>query len=110
MNKEEVMVQHTWTEIVHMIFEVLNYQLFELDGHPVSLGKLITGIFMLIVGYALSRRASGEVDRRVLVRMNLDESLRYTMRRLMFYLFVCITTLFTLHTLAVPVTIFTVIG
>ncbi len=110
MNKEEVIVQRTWGELMHMLFEVLNYPLFELDGHPVSLGKLITGMVMLIVGYLVSRRASGEVDRRLLTRMNMDESLRYTMRRFLFYLFVCVTTLFTLHTLAVPVTIFTVIG
>jgi potassium efflux system protein len=110
MNKEEVMVQHTWKEIAQMIFDILNYPLFNLDAIPFSLGKLITGIFLLMLGYAFSRRASGEVDRRVLTRMNMDESLRYTMRRLLFYFFVCITTLFSLHMLAVPVTIFTVIG
>ena len=110
MEKEEILVEHTWGELLHLIFQTLNYPLFELDGHPVSLGKLITGVVMLIMGYWVSRRASREMDRRVLTRMNMDDSLRYTMRRFMFYFFVCITTLFTLHTLAVPVTIFTVIG
>lgn len=110
MNKEEIVAQHTWAEILRLIFDVLNYQLFQLDGHPVSFGKLVTGVVMLILGYVLSRRASSEVDRRMLTRMNLDESLRYTMRRLLFYFFVFVTTLFTLHTLAVPVTIFTVLG
>jgi potassium efflux system protein len=110
MNKEEIVVQHTWAEILKLIFDVLNYQLFELDGHGVSLGKLVTGIVMLVISYLISRRGAKEVDRRVLVRMNVDEHLRYTLRRLIFYFFVCITTLFTLHTLAVPVTIFTVLG
>lgn len=107
---EKVVVQYTWTEILKFTFTVLNYQLFELDGHGVSLGKLISGIFMLIIGYLLSRHAAKVVDKRVLVRMNVEDHLRYTLRRFIFYFFVCLATLFTLHTLAVPVTIFTVIG
>src|SRR5665213_1784003 len=110
MNKEEIVGQYTWKEILHLIYEVLNYQLFELDGHGVSLGKLISGIVMLIVSYLISRRGAKEVDKRLLTRMNVDDSLRYTMRRFIFYFFVCLTTLFTLHILAVPVTIFTVLG
>jgi potassium-dependent mechanosensitive channel len=110
MNPEEVVVQHTWREILHLTFDVLNYQLFELDGHGVSLGKLVTGIVLLIMSYIVSRRGAKEVDRRLLTKMNVDDSLRYTLQRLIFYFFVCLTTLFTLHILAVPVTIFTVIG
>jgi len=106
----QVIAQHTWKDILKVTYDVLNYPLFELDGHGVSLGKMVTGIFLLIISYMISRRAASEVDRRVLVRMNVDDSLRYTFRRMIFYFFVCITTLFTLHALAVPVTIFTVIG
>lgn len=105
-----MLAQMTWREILRIVFEVLNYQLFELDGHGISLGKLITGVMMLVVGYMISRRGATEVDNRLLGRMSLEESLRYTLRRFIFYFFLCLSTLFTLHTLNVPVTIFTVLG
>lgn len=107
---EKIVVQYTWQEILSIAYTVLNYQLFELDGHGISLGKLISGIFLLIIGYLFSRRCAREVDKRVLVRMDVDESLRYTLQRFIFYFFLGVSTLFTLHTLNVPVTIFTVIG
>lgn len=107
---EKVVVEYTWKEIAGVVYQILNYQLFELDGHGISLGKLISGIFLLVLGYMISRRGAREVDNRVLTRMDVDEHLRYTLRRFIFYFFLCISTLFTLHTLNVPVTIFTVIG
>ena len=102
--------QMTWTEILKVAYQILNYQLFELDGHGVSLGKLISGVVLLVVGYMVSRRGAKEVDNRLYTRLDIDQALRYTFRRLTFYFFLCLTTLFTLHTLAVPVTIFTVLG
>lgn len=107
---EKVVIEYTWKEILSITYQVLNYQLFELDGHGVSLGKLICGIILLIIGYWLSRRGANAVDSRVLVRMNVDEYLRFVLRRFIFYFFLIISTLFTLHTLNVPVTIFAVLG
>jgi len=97
-------------DFLQQITNILNYKLFELDGSPVSVAKLITGLVLLIVGYYLAGRASKEVDRRLLGRLAIDESLRYTFQRLIFYFFLCVVTLFTLRTLNVPITIFTVIG
>lgn len=106
----EQAVEMTWKEILAFIGEILNYQLFVLDGHGVSLGKLISGIILLIVGYWISGRGAGLIDQRLLSRLHVDTSLRFTFRRLIFYFFLTISTLFTLHTLNVPVTIFTVLG
>lgn len=100
----------TWHEIFQQCAAVLNYKLFELDGHGVSVAKLITGVVLLVVGYWLSGRAAKEVDRRVLGKLSLEESLRYTFQRLIFYMFFAVVTLFTLRTLNVPITIFTVVG
>lgn len=106
----EKVAERTWNDVIHQAGFVLNYQLFELDGHGVSVGKLITGIFLMVVGYMASNRAAKEVDRRVLGKLHMDQSLRYTFQKLIFYLFFCLVSLFTLRTLNVPITIFTVIG
>lgn len=109
-NVEQV-VEKGWHDIVSQVTAVLDYKLFELDGHGVSVAKLITGFALLFVGYIISGRAAKAVDDRLLVRLpHLDVSLRYTFRRLIFYFFFFITTLFTLRALNVPITIFTVVG
>lgn len=89
---------------------ILNFKLFEIDGNGISLGKLISGILLLVVGYLISRRASKEIGKRVLARMPVEDSIRYTLQQLVFYFFLFLTTLFTLRALNVPITIFTVIG
>ncbi len=104
------MGQMTMKEVFSQILWVLNYQIFELDGNPISVGKILTGIFLLVVGYLFSRRASKELDRRVLSHMPVDESIRHTLTQLIFYFFLFVSTLFTLRGLNVPITIFTVIG
>jgi small-conductance mechanosensitive channel len=99
-----------WHEILNSIVDVLSYHLFDIDGSPVSLAKLLTGIFLLVIGYMLSTRLTNAFDRRFLSRLSLEESLRYTFRRLFFYVLLFFVTVFTLRTLNVPITIFTVIG
>lgn len=99
-----------WHEVLNSVTSVLNYHLFNIDGSPVSLAKLLTGVFLLVLGYAISTRMTNAFDRRVLSRLSLEESLRYTFRRLFFYLLLFFITIFTLRTLNVPITIFTVIG
>ncbi len=106
----EQMAQQTWHDIINQASSVMNYKLFELDGHGVSVAKLITGVVLMIVGYILSGKAAQAVDRRLLGKLNLEESLRYTFQRLIFYIFFCVASLFTLRTLNVPITIFTVVG
>lgn len=100
----------TWRETAAWIMDVLSFPLFELEGFPISLGKLIFGLFLFVIGLVVSKRLANEVDRRIYVRLNLDESLRYTFRRLTYYFFLFLSVLFILRLLHVPLTVFTVLG
>jgi potassium efflux system protein len=100
----------TWKEILQSVWAVLNYPIIVLDGNPLSVGKLLVGIGLLCGGYILSKRASHIVEDRLLRRLDIEQSLRYTFGRFIFYFFLLLCTLFTLNTLSVPITIFTVIG
>lgn len=99
-----------WQDVLNSIAWVMNYKIFELDGNGISVGKLLTGILLLVAGYYFSRRASKEFERRVLTRMPIEQSVRYVFQQLIFYFLLMVTTLFTLRALNVPITIFTVIG
>lgn len=103
-------METTWRDFLGQVHFVMSYQLFEIDGNGITLWKLLSGIVLLAVGYLVSRRASREVEKRVLIHMPIEESLRYTFRQLIFYFLLFITTLFTLRALNVPITIFTVLG
>lgn len=93
-----------------LFWEVMNYQLFEVDGHPFTLSKIIMGLILLTIGYLVSRRAARGVENRLFTRMQMEESLKYALGRFTFYLFLIISSLFTLHVLNVPITIFAVVG
>jgi small-conductance mechanosensitive channel len=67
-------------------------------------------MLLMIIGWWASKRASKAVDERVLGRMNLDQAMRYTFRKLIYYFFLFLTVLLTLRTVHVPLTVFTVIG
>ena len=103
-------IETIWADIVAPVVAGLNYKLFEIDGHGVSVAKLLSGLFLLALGYAVSVKGSSVFDERVLSRLNMESSLRYVMRRLIFYFLLFIFSMFTLRSLNVPITIFTVLG
>lgn len=111
MDKEsiatELVEKKTYTRL---FWDVMNYQLFEVDSHPFTLSKIAFGVFLLIVSYWFSKRAANAVERRLLKPLQVEESLRYAMNRFSFYIFLIITWLFTLHVLNVPITVFAMIG
>jgi len=90
--------------------DVWRFQIFVVDNKPITLGKLTTGIILLFIGYFLCRNISRQVGGKVLLRLDIDESLRHTFQTITFYVLLIILTLFVLRLLNVPITIFTVLG
>jgi potassium efflux system protein len=87
------------------------YELYSVKGgEGITLGVLIIGIVMIFVGYIWSKRLSLQVADKVLTRFDIDESIRASLTQVIFYVLLAIFTLFILHLLKVPVTIFTVLG
>ncbi|MEZ4871222.1 MAG: mechanosensitive ion channel [Bdellovibrionales bacterium] len=86
------------------------FRLYEVDGNPITLGTLFIGIFLLFVGYLWARRLSQQITNKVLTRFEIDESIRASLSQVIFYVLLIIFTLFILHLLNIPVTVFTVLG
>lgn len=85
-------------------------QLLSVDGKTITLGKVITGVVLFIMGYFICRSLSKEIDNRILSRLDIDASLKHTFKTMIFYSMLIILTLFVLRLLNVPITIFTVLG
>lgn len=95
---------------VEMFKHVWNFQLFAIDNSPITLGKIVIGFTLIVFGYFVARRLSRQIGIRVLRRMNLQQSLEYTLERVTFYVLYIFLLLFILQMLSIPITIFTVLG
>ncbi|MCB0342794.1 MAG: mechanosensitive ion channel [Pseudobdellovibrionaceae bacterium] len=100
----------SWTSQFHWLPDFWDFNIATIDGKPITLGTVLTGIVLLILGYFLCRQLSRWFGRRVLSRLDIDESLKHTLQTIIFYVLLIILTLFVLRLLNVPVTIFTVLG
>ncbi|MCB0391712.1 MAG: mechanosensitive ion channel, partial [Bdellovibrionales bacterium] len=87
-----------------------NVSLISVDGEKITLGEVITGILLFIMGYFICRSLSKEFEQRVLSRLDIDASLKHTLKTMMFYSLLVILTLFVLRLLNIPITIFAVLG
>ncbi|MCB0351122.1 MAG: mechanosensitive ion channel [Bdellovibrionales bacterium] len=90
--------------------QIWNFQLFEVDGSSITLGKVLIALLLAIVSYHLSNIISRSISKRAIRRFRMQSSLQYALERFLFYIIYIIFILFTLQLLSIPITIFTVIG
>jgi small-conductance mechanosensitive channel len=86
------------------------YELTAIDDQPITVGKLIIGFILLLIGYILSRRISRLLGTRVLPRLGMNEGVSAALQTIAFYLMLATVGLFTLEMLHIPVTVFTFLG
>ena len=100
-----------FAKIMEWVLPILNHKLFTFDkGDPVTLGKLIIGIFFLATGYYLTRKVSKLIEKKILTHLDIEPAVRHTMETFIFYFLVLLLLLFTLKLLNIPITVFTLIG
>ena len=86
------------------------YELFAVEDRPITVGKIITGIIILIVGIVFARHLSRVLGRRVLPRMGIAEGACLALQTIGFYGLVIAFSLFTLELINIPITVFTFLG
>ncbi len=82
----------------------------QFDGEPITIGKLIVGLVLLVFGFWFSRLISRAIGKRVLPRLGMNENAATAFQSLAFYLFVVIFAMLVLELVNVPLTIFTLLG
>lgn len=97
-------------DLLGILGSLWNFHLFDVDKSPITLGKIIIGICLVVTGYFASRIASRAVSQRMISRLKIQKSLQYALERLAFYLVYIFLILFVLQMLSIPVTIFAMIG
>ena len=92
------------------VTDVWNIELTRSDENPITVGKVILGAMLLLLGFAISKRLSRFIGRRVLPRLGVQEGAAHALGSLAFYALATCAALMALRLVNVPLTIFTFFG
>ena len=98
------------TDIWSKIPGLWSWSVFKTGKNAVTLGQLIVGLTLLIVGYFVVRQFTRRLEKILLKKMDVQESVGHAISTFILYFSMVILCLFTLRLLNIPITIFTVIG
>lgn len=73
-------------EILQIIDKIFNYKLFEINQTPVTLSSILMFVLIFALFYFLSRTIDKLFIRKILNRLQVDESKTFTMSRITHYL------------------------
>ncbi|MDQ1638204.1 MAG: hypothetical protein QOF62_1543 [Pyrinomonadaceae bacterium] len=89
--------------IFQRIWDFLKYPL-PFFNDRVSVGRVVVGVAVLLLTFSLASRLSSLLDRRLAKRGHIDPGLRYTIARLVRYLFVIVGVLIALKQFSIDLT------
>jgi len=89
---------------------IWRYEITSVDDRPITVGKIVVGVLVLVLGVFVSKLLVALVGRRVLPRLGLTEGGVAAVQSLVFYVLVLSFALLSLRVVNVPLTAFTLIG
>jgi potassium efflux system protein len=97
-------------DLLSSIHLVWSYPVFVKDNNSISIGKLITGVGLIIAGYHFSKYLSKQLAARISPKFKLEKGAVAPLENLSFYGFFFFFSVFALNIANVPLTMFTVLG
>lgn len=106
--------QVSWGERLARVWAAAKYvwqsELTNVDDRPITVGKIVIGLAMLLGGVLVARLVSGWLARRLLPRLGMNEGGAAAIRSIVFYLLIVTFIFIALRTINVPLTAFTILG
>jgi potassium efflux system protein len=93
--------------IAQNIWEI---ELWVVDERSVTVRKLVIALFILVIGILLTKWFSHSVIRRILLRTQFDKSATVAIEKFIFFFVIVVLLFSVLHTVNIPLTIFTFLG
>ena len=100
----------TVQEVVQRVAAVWSFQLTAIDGRPLTVGKLVITLLVLLVGVPIARLVVRRISRRLFERIGLEPGAAAAFETLSFYAVVAALVLFALWVSEIPLTVFTLAG
>lgn len=86
------------------------FELLSVDDRPITIGKVLVALLLLVLGFFLAGRGSAAAGRTLRRRFEVEEGVAASFESVVFYALLCVATLLSLNTAGVPLTIFTFVG
>jgi small-conductance mechanosensitive channel len=96
--------------IVTSVDKKLDFELYVIDDHSITIKKILLALLILFVGLFLANLFSRFVANRILAKTQLDESAKAAIHKVSFFIITIILVLYALHTVNIPLTILTLLG
>jgi small-conductance mechanosensitive channel len=89
---------------------VWNYEITSIEEHPITVGKIILSLILLIVGVFFSNYLTDKMGKQLVMRFSLEQAAAFAIQRICHYLLLVLIVLFVLSLVRIPLTFFTVVG
>jgi small-conductance mechanosensitive channel len=86
---------------LELVNKIIHYEILTINQTPITLGSLAVFFFIFAVFLVASRLIVRSLARRVLKRLNIEESLRYTLERTLQYLLIIIAAVLSLEVIGI---------
>jgi len=95
---------------IQIIKKVWTTSIFTISDNPIKISSLVLGILFFLFGLRLSKYFSLKFQNSILEHFNIDLATRKTLEKILRYILIILTSLFSLSIIGIPLTAFTVIG
>ncbi len=89
---------------------IWNFEFFNIDQNPITFGRVIVGIIAFLIGYQVAKRISTQIEKRILMHLDLEPAFRHSIKTFTFYILILFLFLFVLQLLNIPLTALTIAG
>jgi small-conductance mechanosensitive channel len=97
-------------DIGTFISQVWQFRIVSLEGHPITVGKIVIAFLLLVIGLYIFKRLTVQMKKQLIERFKFDEDAAVTCQQILYYLLLVLLVLFVLNFAGIPLTFFTVIG
>lgn len=95
-----------WT-ISHQVWQ---YEITSIEDRPITVGKIIMALVLLILGLLFSNRLTTQIGKQLIKRVGLNAAASFAIQQILHYLILVLLVLFVLSMVRIPLTFFTFIG
>ncbi len=95
---------------IQIIKKVWTTSIFTISDNPIKISSLVLGILFFLFGLRLSKYFSLKFQNSILEHFKIDLATRKTLEKILRYILIILTSLFSLSIIGIPLTAFTVIG
>ena len=97
-------------QAIDWISDFLETKMFTIEKNAVTLGAVLGGIIVLMLGQYMIRKFAQQIEKRILSQLDIEPAIRHSLRTFIFYVLLVFLVLLVLRLLHIPLTAITIVG